>query len=62
MQVKKRLFGKGKSLMFLQFEHELESEAVCQTKFVAVTFSNVTPFAVTVIVSKAAIPFRATKC
>lgn len=56
VQAKKRLFGRGSSRTLLQFVQELESDAVCQTNESAVTFSNMTPFAVTVIVSKETIP------
>ena len=56
---KNLLFGLGSSRTLLQFVQELESDALYQTKVVAVTFSNVTPLAVTVIASKLAIPLKA---
>lgn len=56
VQAKNRLFGLGSSRTSLQFVQALESDAVYHTKFVALTFSNVTPLAVTVIASKLAIP------
>ena len=61
-QAKNPLFGRGSSRSLLQFVQELVSEAVCQTNESAVMFSNVTPFAVTVIVLKVAIPSNAIKC
>ena len=42
----------GSRLIFPQFVHELSWDAVCQMNELAVTFTNVTLFAVTVIVSK----------
>jgi len=52
LQVKNLRLGRGSSLTLLQFLQELVSVAVYHTKFVALMFSNVTPFAVTVIASK----------